>query len=161
MLFSTADLCDRFVETGHLQILEPIFKDYGGNAKFSGRITTLKVFEDDAMIEKALREKVDNRVLVIDGGGSHRCALVGSELTCLAEENGWQGIIVYGCIRHSLVINKSPLGIRALHTHPQKSHTKGVGDRDTLISFAGVHFKKDHFLYADEDGIIVSEAMLS
>jgi regulator of ribonuclease activity A len=160
MLFSTADLCDRYSETGHLQILEPIFKVFGGNAKFSGRITTLKVFENDVLVEKALQEKTENRVLVIDGGGSHRCALLGGELTLLAYRNGWQGIIVYGCIRDSVSVNQIPIGIRALHTHPQKSHKKGSGDRDILISFAGVHFKKDHFLYADEDGIIVSEAML-
>lgn len=160
MLFSTADLCDRYSETGHFQILDPIFKAFGGNAKFSGRITTLKVFEDDALVAKTLQEKVEGRVLVIDGGGSHRCALLGGNLTRLAHENDWQGIIVYGCIRNSVMINQIPIGIRALHAHPQKSHTKGAGDRDTLISFAGVHFKKDHFLYADEDGIIVSEAML-
>lgn len=160
MPFSTADLCDRYSATEHLQILEPIFKTFGGNEIFSGRITTLKVFEDDALVAKALQERTENRVLVIDGGGSHRCALLGGDLTRLAYENGWQGIIVYGCIRNSLEINQIPIGIRALHTHPQKSHTKGAGDRDMLISFGGVNFKKEHFLYADEDGIIVSEAML-
>lgn len=161
MQFSTADLCDRHAESGHLQILEPILKDYGGKAAFCGRITTLKVFEDDALIEKTLQEKVEERVLVIDGGGSHRCALLGGDLIRLAHENGWQGIIAYGCIRHSVTIRRIPIGIRALHAHPQKSHRRGVGDKNTLISFAGVHFKKDHFLYADEDGIIVSEAGLS
>jgi regulator of ribonuclease activity A len=160
MAFTTADLCDRYSESGHLQILEPIFKVFGGSAKFSGRISTLKVFEDDALVEKTLQEKAENRVLVIDGGGSHRCAVLGGALTRLAYENGWQGIIVYGCIRDSVSVNQIPIGIRALHAHPQKSHKKGAGDRDILISFAGVNFKKDHFLYADEDGIIVSETML-
>lgn len=161
MQFTTADLCDRYAENGHLQILEPILKDFGGKALFSGRITTLKVFEDDALIEKTLQEKVENRVLVIDGGGSHRCALIGCDLIRLAHKNGWQGIIIYGCVRNLVAIREIPIGIRALHAHPQKSHRRGAGDRNTLISFAGVHFKKDHFLYADEDGIIVSEAMLS
>ncbi|MGR8933286.1 MAG: ribonuclease E activity regulator RraA [Gammaproteobacteria bacterium] len=161
MLFSTADLCDRYAATEHVQILEPIFKVFGGKTKFCGRITTLKIFEDDALVATTLQEKVEDRVLVLDGGGSHRCAVLGGNLARLAYENGWQGIIVYGCIRNSQAINKMPIGMRALHTHPQKSHTKGVGDRDTLITFAGVNFKKDHFLYADEDGIIVSETVLS
>jgi regulator of ribonuclease activity A len=161
MSFTTADLCDRFSETDHLQILEPIFKIFGGSVKFSGQITTLKVFEDDVLVANTVREPVKNRVLVIDGGGSHRCALMGRELVQAAYENGWQGIIIYGCIRDSVAVNQTPIGVRALHTHPQKGHRKGSGDRDTLISFAGVNFKKDYFLYADEDGIIVSEAMLS
>lgn len=160
MTFTTAELCDRHAESEHLQILEPLFKAFGGIAKFSGRITTLKVFEDDILIESTLRTKTENRVLVIDGGGSHRCALIDSNLASLGYQNGWQGIVVYGCIRNSVAINQIPIGIRALHTHPQKSHKKSLGDLDTLISFAGVNFKKDFFLYADEDGIIVSEAML-
>ena len=113
------------------------------------------------LVKTVLEEKVQDRVLVIDGGGSHRCALIDYPLATLAIENGWQGIIVYGCIRDSTLINKLPIGIRALHTHPLKSHKKDHGDRDLLISFAGVNFKKDNFLYADMDGIIVSETMLS
>jgi regulator of ribonuclease activity A len=99
--------------------------------------------------------------LVIDGGGSHRCALLGSNLARLAIDNGWQGIVIYGCLRDSAIIDQLPIGIRALHTHPLKSHKRGLGDRDMLVTFAGVNFKKDHFLYADTDGIIVSDTMLS
>lgn len=161
MNFTTADLCDAHSEEEHFQIVEPLFKSYGSNPAFWGRITTLKVFEDNVLVRRTLEEKVENRVLVIDGGGSHRCALLGSNLARLAIDNGWQGIIIYGCLRDSAIIDQLPIGIRALHTHPLKSHKRGLGDRDMLVTFAGVNFKKDHFLYADTDGIIVSDTMLS
>jgi regulator of ribonuclease activity A len=161
MNFTTADLCDAHSEEEHFQIAEPLFKSYGANPAFWGRITTLKVFEDNVLVRQTLEEKVENRVLVIDGGGSHRCALLGSNLARLAIDNGWQGIIIYGCLRDSAIIDQLPIGIRALHTHPLKSHKRGLGDRDMLVTFAGVNFKKDHFLYADTDGIIVSDTMLS
>ena len=160
MTFTTADLCDKYAEKEHFQIAEPIFKAFGGKPAFCGQITTLKVFEDNILIRKTLDEQVENRVLVVDGGGSHRCALLGGNLATIAANNGWQGIIVYGCVRDTLEINQIPIGIRALHAHPLKSHKKGIGEQNVLVNFAGIHFKKDHFLYADEDGIIVSETML-
>jgi regulator of ribonuclease activity A len=161
MTFTTADLCDAHSHEEHFQIAEPLFKSYGANPAFCGQITTVKAFEDNVLVKNILEEKVQNRVLVIDGGGSHRCALVGDNLAKTAVDNGWQGIVVYGCIRDSAIINQLPIGIRALHTHPLKSHKKDHGDRDLLITFAGVNFKHNHFLYADSDGIIVSETMLS
>ncbi|MGR9101115.1 MAG: ribonuclease E activity regulator RraA, partial [Gammaproteobacteria bacterium] len=120
----------------------------------------LKVFEDNVLVRKTLEEKVRNRVLVIDGGGSHRCALLGGNHSTLARENGWEGIIVYGCIRDSDEISKIPIGIRALNTHPLKSHKTGHGARDVSVTFAGITFKKDHYIYVDDDGIIVSEIEL-
>ena len=161
MTFTTANLCDAHSGEDYFQIAEPLFMSYGANPAFSGQITTLKTFEDNVLVRTVLEEKVQNRVLVIDGGGSHRCALVDNNLAMIAIDNGWQGIIVYGCIRDSAMIAKLPIGIRALHTHPLISHKKDHGDRDLLVSFAGVNFKKDHFLYADMDGIIVSATMLS
>jgi len=161
MTFTTAKLCDTYSGVQTLQIAEALFQAYGANSKFSGVITTLKTFEDNVLVRAVLEEKVQNRVLVIDGGGSHRCALINNELATLAVNNGWQGIIVYGCIRDSEMIAKLPIGLRALHTHPLQSHKKDHGDRNLLVSFAGVNFKKDNYLYADMDGIIVSETMLS
>ncbi len=161
MTFTTANLCDIHSNEHHFQIAEPVFISYGANTHFSGQITTLKTFEDNVLVKTVLEEKVQNRVLVIDGGGSHRCALIDHQLATLASENGWQGIVMYGCIRDSALINTLPIGIRALHTHPLRSHKRDHGDRDLLVSFAGVNFKKDNFLYADMDGIIVSETMLS
>ena len=161
MTFTTASLCDLHSGEEYLQIAEALFMSYGANPAFCGQITTVKTFEDNVLVRAVLEEKVQNRVLVIDGGGSHRCALVDNNLAKMAVDNGWQGIVVYGCIRDSALIAQLPIGIRALHTHPLKSHKKDHGDRDLLVSFAGVNFKKDHFLYADSDGIIVSASMLS
>ncbi len=161
MIFSTANLCDAHSEEEHFQIADPIFISYGANKAFSGRITTLKTFEDDILARVILEEKVENRVLVIDGGGSRRCALIDSQMAKRAVDNGWQGLVIYGCIRDSAIIDHLPIGIRALHTHPLKSHKKDHGDRDIVVSFAGINFKKDHFLYTDSDGIIVTETMLS
>ncbi len=160
MTFKTADLCDEFSDTIHFQIAELIFRAYGGNPSFSGQITTLKIFEDNTLVRELLEQKVSNRVLVVDGGGSHRCALLGDNLAKLAIDNGWEGVIVYGCIRDSADIAEMPLGVRALHTHPLKSSKRGVGEKDILVTFAGVNFKSDHYIYVDKDGIIVSDDAL-
>ncbi len=156
----TADLCDRFSNTEHFQIAEPMFQIFGGKRAFGGQITTLKVFEDNVLVQETLKKPGDNKVLVIDGGGSHRCALLGDSLAQRAIDNGWSGLVIYGCIRDSAAINQMPIGIRALHTHPLKSHKRGLGEREVLITFAGVNFRSGHFLYADEDGIIVSQHSL-
>ena len=161
MTFATARLCDAHAQETHFQIAEPLFKTYGANPAFWGRITTLKVFEDHVPIRTALQEKADGRVLVVDGGGSHRWALIDLELAKLAVENGWQGLLLYGCVRDTVQLIELPIGIRALHAHPLQSHQKNLGDRDLPVFFAGVNFKKDHFLYADHDGIVVSDRMLS
>ena len=161
MTFTTADLCDKYSELEHFQIAEPMFKSFGAKPAFCGQITTLTVFEDNVLIRSVLEKKVTNRVLVIDGGGSHRCALLGGNLASIASSNGWQGIIVYGCIRDSVEIQKIPIGIRALHTHPLNSHKKGTGNISNSATFSGVHFSKDYFLYADADGIIVSKTKLT
>ena len=156
MSFKTADLCDDFAEKEQIQIAEPIFRIYGGKSSFSGQITTLKIFEDNTLVRSALEKRVNNRVLVVDGGGSHRCALLGDNLAQLAVDNGWSGVVVYGCIRDSADIDAMPIGVRALHTHPLKSKKRGIGDQDILVTFAGVNFKTDHYIYVDRDGIIVS-----
>ena len=160
MGFKTADLCDDHSNKTHVQIAEPIFRIYGGNPTFSGRITTLKIFEDNTLVRSVLETRVTNRVLVVDGGGSHRCALLGDNLAKLAVDNGWAGVVVYGCIRDSFDIGKMPVGVRALHTHPLKSRKRGIGEQDILVSFAGVNFKTDHYIYVDEDGMIVSAESL-
>jgi len=160
MMFTTPDLCDQYSDTHHLQIAEPMFRPFGGKSAFSGRITTLKIFEDNVLLRAVLEKKVEDRVLIVDGGGSHRCALLGANLARLACGNGWQGIIVYGCIRDSVEVNRMPIGIRALHTHPLRSHKKGGGDRDILVTFAGINFRTGYYVYADEDGIVVAEDKL-
>lgn len=158
MTFQTADLCD--AHEGKIRIATPMFRSYGGRPAFSGPIATLKVFEDNSLVRTALEGPGNGRVLVIDGGGSLRCALVGDQLALLGVENGWAGILVYGCIRDSRTIGEMDLGVLALATHPLKSIKKGVGDADIPVTFAGVTFVPGHQLYADPDGVIVSDTPL-
>jgi len=158
MDFKTTDLCDEFSD--RLQVAEPIFGDYGGEVMFFGPIVTVKVFEDNSLVRSALEEPGDGRVLVVDGGGSMRCALVGDQLAELAEENDWAGVIVNGCIRDSAAIAEIPIGVKAIGVHPLKSVKRGVGERDIPVRFAGVTFQPGYSIYADEDGLLVSEKPL-
>ena len=127
---------------------------------FCGAIVTLKVFEDNSLVRAVLEEPGDDRVLVVDGGGSQRCALLGDQIAELAEENDWAGVVVNGCIRDSSAISELGIGVKALGVHPLKSVKRGVGERDIPVRFAGVNFIPGHYLYADEDGLIVSEKPL-
>ena len=154
MRFATADLYDKHGED--LQIAMPIFNDYGDKKIFSGQISTVKVFEDNSLVRTALEEPGEGRVLVVDGGASLRCALVGDMLAELGNDNGWEGIIVSGCIRDFAVIATMQIGVKALNTNPRKSVKKGVGERDVPVSFADVTFNPGEYVYADLDGIVIS-----
>lgn len=155
MKFATADLCDAF--PGLVQVAEPILRDYGGLVRFAGPIETLRVFEDNTLIRQTLELEGRGRVLVVDGNGSLRCALVGDRLARLAQANGWAGVVVNGCIRDAEEIRRLPLGIRALNTAPRRSGKNGTGDRGCEVTFAGITFVPGHFLYADGDGILQAE----
>lgn len=154
----TADLSDAHAD---LQVCAPVFRDFGGRSAFHGRIATLKVFEDNALVRSALESPGADRVLVVDGGGSLRCALVGGLLGELAVRNRWSGIVVNGCVRDCAELAKLPVGIRALAAHPRKSH-KGLhgGAADLAVEFAGVRFSPGDWLYADADGIVVAGAAI-
>ncbi|MEZ5627747.1 MAG: ribonuclease E activity regulator RraA [Rhodocyclaceae bacterium] len=154
MSFQNADLCDQF--DAEVRVVEPMFRSFGGKSAFHGRITTLKVFEDNSLVRTALEGPGNGRVLLIDAGGSKRCAMVGDQLAVLGVNNGWAGIVVYGCIRDAKAIASMPIGVFALGTHPRKSVKKGVGDVDIPVTFGGVTFTPGDVLYADEDGVVVA-----
>lgn len=156
MSFATTDLSDAHPE---LQVCEPLFGDYGGRLAFHGAIRTLKVFEDNALVRAELETPGAGRVLVVDGGGSLRCALVGGNLAQLGVKNGWAGVLVYGCVRDSEELAAADLGVKALTTHPRKSE-KGLhsGHAGRPVEFAGVAFRDGAWLYADADGVVVADA---
>ena len=162
MSFKTPDLCDQYeADLGKtVRVVAPMFQRYGGRTGFAGRIVTLKLFEDNSLVREAFAGDGKGKVLVVDGGGSLRCALVGDQLAILANRNGWEGVVVYGCIRDSGDINGIDIGIRALNTHPQKTQKKGIGERDVAVTFGGVTFNPGEYLYADEDGILVADRPL-
>ena len=155
----TTDLLDSheaLIAQEQLRVVTPMFQRYGGKPAFAGTVVTLKFFEDNSLVRPLLSEPGKGKVLVIDAGGSLRCALLGDQLAEMAVKNGWEGVVVYGCIRDSAAINTLPLGVRALNTHPLKTVKKNVGERDVAVTFGGVTIKPGEWLCADEDGVIVS-----
>jgi len=159
MTFTTADLYDQ--HEGKVQVALPLFRDYGGRKVFGGQVVTIRVFEDNSLVRAVLAERGHGKVVIIDGGESLRCALVGDLLAQLGKDNGWEGIIVSGCIRDSSVIAGIDIGVKALGTSPRKSVKKGAGDRDVPITFAGVTFNPGDYVYADTDGILVSASKIA
>jgi regulator of ribonuclease activity A len=163
MGFSTCDLCDAnenlFAE-GALAVLPPVFRSLGKRVTFVGQAATLKVFEDNVLVRTTLETPGNGRVLVVDGGGSLRCALVGGNLGKLAEKNGWSGVVVNGCVRDSEELDACDVGFRALALHPQRSVRKGVGERDLAVTIAGVSVRPGDWIYADADGVLVARAKL-
>jgi regulator of ribonuclease activity A len=159
MSTATTDLCDAFGQ--EVRVAEPLFRDYGGAAEFAGAIETLRVFEDNAIVRETLELPGQGRVLVVDGGGSRRTALVGGNLAALAARNGWSGIVVHGCIRDTADIAMTALGVKALGAVPRKSAKSGAGERSVPVTFAGLTFAPGAWLYADLDGIVVADRQLS
>src|SRR5699024_704358 len=123
-MYPVTDLCDEFAD--YLDILEPVFTDFGGRLAFGGPISTVRCFEDNSVARLALEEPGEGRILVIDGGGSERCALMGDNLAKMAIDNGWGGIIVNGCIRDCEQISQMDVAIKALNAHPRKSAKKNI-----------------------------------
>jgi regulator of ribonuclease activity A len=157
--FKTADLYDQHGET--LRVCEPIFGDYGGLVRFTGPVATVKCFEDNTHVKAALAEPGEGRVLVVDAGGSMRCAMLGDVIAQSAVDNGWVGVLMYGCIRDSREIADMDLGVKALGTNPRKSQRRGEGQRDIPVAFAGVTFRPGDWVYCDEDGVVVADGPLT
>jgi regulator of ribonuclease activity A len=153
MTLATTDLSDEHPEA---QVCEPVFQSWGGRPAFSGLIATLKVFEDNSMVRDAVEQVGEGRVLVVDGGGSLRCALFGGNLAVLAAQNGWAGVVVNGAVRDVDELDGQPIGVRALAAHPRRSE-KGMhsGQAGLTVVFAGVVFREGEWLCADRDGIVV------
>lgn len=161
--FATSDLCDAHeqkLSEGSLAILPPVFRAFGKRVRFHGPARTLKVFEDNVLVRAALETPGEGSVLVVDGGASLRCALVGGNLGVLAQNNGWAGIIVNGCVRDSEELDQCDIGIRALAAHPRRSIRKGLGEKDLVVDVAGVTVRPGDWVYADADGILIARSTL-
>lgn len=154
---STADLCDAHPE---VEVLEPGFVGFGGIDRFSGEAATVKVFEDNVRVRELLAEAGRGRVLVVDGGGSIRCAMLGEELARMAADNGWSGIVVYGCVRDVDALGRIALGIRAIGTHPRRSDAHGEGEIGATLRIGGVPVRSGDWIYADNDGIVIARRRL-
>ena len=159
LTLKTADLCDEYSD--QMDILEPGFISYGGHAAFHGPISTIKCLEDNSKVREQLSLPGDGRVLVVDAGGSKRCAMLGDMLAQKGVDNGWSGVIMFGLIRDSHDISSMPIGVKALGTHPKKSEKNNLGFIDMKVSFSGVTFTPGDFVYADHDGIVLSRTELT
>jgi regulator of ribonuclease activity A len=158
MEFMTADLVD---EHGpELQSCNAQFRQYGGRPRFYGRIRTIKTVEDNALVKQTLGTPGNGAVLVVDGSASLRTALVGDLIAGSAVKNGWSGLVLWGAVRDSVALAKLDLGIKALGTNPWKSAKAGTGEVDVPVTFGDVTFTPGHWLYSDEDGLVVSAAKL-
>lgn len=159
MDFKTADLCDQF--SADLQIAEPVFRHFGGRVRFAGPAATVKCFEDNSRVKEAVGEPGNGRILVVDGGGSMRCALLGGLLANQAANNGWAGVVIFGCVRDSAEMKGFALGIVALATMPLRSEKKGEGQRDITVQLPGVRVRPGDWVYVDEDGIVAAPRKLT
>lgn len=155
---STPDLCDRYGE--QLQIAEPVFRHYGGLRQFGGPIATVRCFEDNSKVGEMLRASGQGRILVVDGGGSRRRSLLGDKLGQLAVDNGWQALVIYGCLRDVEALAELPLAILALGSTPRKTDKRGAGQVGVAVEFAGLRLRPGDYLYADGTGMIASSQAL-
>lgn len=154
MEYNTSELCDLYADS--VDVLEPLFASYGGRRSFGGQIHTVKCFEDNGLIRKMLTDSGVGKILLIDGGGSARRALVGAELASIAAANGWEGIVCYGSVRDLDALEDFDIGIQAVNAIPVGADDKGFGEIDVPVNFAGVTFLPGDHLYADSTGIILS-----
>lgn len=163
--FATTDLCDEELlnTSGSFRVLPPVFKDYGGQTRFSGPVVTVKCFEDNSLIKAAVESRglvqtpAGERpgVLVVDGGGSLRRALLGGKLGAAAESNGWAGVVLDGCVRDVAELARFALGIRALASMPMPTEKRQQGQRNVAVQIQGVWVYPGDWLYADEDGMVL------
>ena len=160
--FATCDLCDahKTDASGAFRVLAPVFRDFGRVKKFSGPVTTVKCFEDNSLVKAAVESAGQGRVLVVDGGGSLRRALLGGNLGAAAAKNGWAGVVIDGCVRDVAELAQSLVGIRALATMPLPTERRNGGQRDVAVQIQGVWVRPGDWLYADEDGMVVAPARL-
>jgi regulator of ribonuclease activity A len=152
---STCDLCDAHAGEPALRVLPPAFMALGARPAFQGPVSTVKCFEDNSLVRAALEEPGAGRVLVIDGGASLRCALVGGRLAALGAQNGWAGIVVDGCVRDRAEIDACTIGIRALALNPMRPDKRGAGQRDVPVHLQGQPVQPGDWLVADADGVIL------
>ena len=158
MEYNTSELCELYPDM--VDVVEPIFIHYGGRSSFGGQIVTIKCFEDKGLIEEAVQENGLGKVLLVDGGGSARRALIDISIAETAFDNDWEGIICYGAVRDVDALDELDMGIMAMTSIPVAAISEGIGENDAAVNFAGVTFLPDDHIYADSTGVILSPEAL-
>jgi regulator of ribonuclease activity A len=159
MQFNTPGLCDRFPE--RIRVATPLFRHFGARRSFAGEIVTIKCHEDNVLIREAVVTPGHGKVLVIDGGGSLRSALVGDGIAEWARDHGWVGMVIHGCVRDIAALARVDIGVLAIGVNPWQPAKRREGLRDVPVTFADVRFEPGEWLYADEDGLVVAHERLS
>ena len=159
MLDLLPELCDQYPDD--VRVLEPMFMNFVGKERFYGKVVTIKAFEDNSLVREQVAQDGTGKVLVVDGGGALRRAMLGDVLAEKAAKNGWQGIIIYGCIRDVNAIGEIDLGVQSLATHPMKTDKRGLGDLNVPVTFGGTTIKPGDYIYADNNGVLVSDKQLT
>jgi len=157
--FATTDLCDDnepLLASGELRVLPPVWRGWGRRPCFAGPVATVRCHDDNSMVRQSLETPGQGRVLVVAGGGSLRCALLGGNLAVLAEKNGWAGVVVDGCVRDTAEIDACAIGVRALAAHPRRSDRRGSGEREVAVEIGGVPIAPGDWCYADADGVVIA-----
>ncbi|MCJ8295347.1 MAG: ribonuclease E activity regulator RraA [Colwellia sp.] len=158
MQYNTSELCDFYADL--IDVVDPIFCNYGGSSSFAGKVVTVKCFENLGLITELVNLNGKGKVLVIDGGGSTRRALIDVNIAQCAASNGWEGIVCYGSVRDVDALEDIDMGIQALVAIPVGASDQSIGETDIAINFAGVTMLPDDHLYADNTGIILSAEAL-
>lgn len=158
MLDLLPDLCDQHGDA--LQVADPLFHNFGGKPRFYGQAVTLSCYEDNSLVRELVTRPGQGRVMVIDGGGSLRRALLGDQLAIKAAEQGWEGILIHGAVRDVGTLATLALGVKALAACPVKTEKLGKGELDAVVSFAGVTIHPGDYVYADLNGVLVSATRL-
>lgn len=158
-MLSTPDICD--ANEGLVRVLDPIFNDYGKHLSFFGQAVTIKCFEDNSIVKELVATPGEGRVIVMDGGGSMRRAILGDMLAEKAANNGWAGLIINGCIRDVDEIGDTPIGVKALNVHPMKTEKRGLGDLNVPVQMAGQVIEPGQWVYADRNGVVLSDNPLA
>ena len=160
---STPDICDAHeskLADGSLMVLEPLFTGFGGKESFHGEAVTIKCFEDNSVLKELVATSGHGKVIVMDGGGSLRRAILGDMLAEKASKNGWVGLVINGCIRDVDEIDNTDIGVKALDTHPVKTKKRGIGDLNVPVTFAGHTIRPGNWVYSDNNGIVISDIKL-
>ncbi|KRA52243.1 ribonuclease activity regulator protein RraA [Pseudoxanthomonas sp. Root65] len=157
MSWTTPDLCDQFPD---VQVAEPVFRSFGGQSRFAGRAVTVKCLNDNSRVRELAATPGEGQVIVVDGGGSLRRALLGDQIAANAVTHGWAGFLIFGCVRDVEALAVLPLGVQALASHPMKTEKRGLGEVDVPVAFAGVSVTPGDWIYADANGVIVANTPL-
>jgi regulator of ribonuclease activity A len=157
MSWTTPDLCDQFPD---VQVAEPVFRSFGGQSRFAGPAVTVKCLNDNSRVRELAATPGEGRVIVVDGGGSLRRALLGDQIAANAVTHGWAGFLIFGCVRDVEALAVLPLGVQALASHPMKTEKRGLGEVDVPVAFAGVSVTPGDWIYADANGVIVANTPL-